>query len=52
MTDAPNTEDKYVTDALAKGRPEEPCECVCGCELHTYPDDDRCIWCQEGDHAE
>lgn len=42
----------YLEDALRRGRPAEPCECdECDCELHTYPEDDRCAWCREGDHG-
>jgi len=41
----------YRETALERGRPTDPCECeTCECELHTYPEDDCCIWCQNGDH--
>lgn len=43
--------DPYVSAALSAGRPVEPCECGCGCDLHTYPDDDRCVWCRNDQHS-
>lgn len=37
---------------LVRGRPEDPCDCAhCDCDLHTYPDDDVCVWCRNDDHG-
>lgn len=44
--------DPYVSAALSAGRPAEPCECGCVCDLHTYWDDDRCVWCRNDQHAD
>lgn len=44
--------DTYRESALTRGRPSGPCGCEdCDCELHTYPDDECCIWCRNGDHG-
>lgn len=44
--------DAYLEAALDRGRPADSCECAdCTCPLHTYPGDDACIWCRNGDHA-
>jgi hypothetical protein len=51
MSDEPLS-DTYRQTALERGRPEDPCECDCGCPLHTYPEDTQCIWCREGDHVQ
>lgn len=44
-------DDPYRDEALKRGRPTGACECDCNCPLHTYPSDDRCVWCRNGDHA-
>jgi len=39
-------------DPLEQGRPRSSCQCTeCTCPLHTYPGDDRCVWCRHGDHG-
>lgn len=42
----------YEIRATERGRPDEHCECDdCDCSLHTYPEDDDCVWCRNGDHG-
>jgi len=41
----------YVTEALRLGRPDVPCPCEeCECQLHSYRDDEACVWCRNGKH--
>jgi hypothetical protein len=46
------THDEFYTAAQgASGRPEDDCECEeCDCPLHTYEDDDVCVWCRNDSH--
>jgi len=52
--DLPTSKDERDTHrdvALKRGRPTDGCECgECDCELHTYPDNERCIWCRNESH--
>lgn len=42
----------YGQLALERGRPTDRCGCGrCECYLHTYPEDDVCVWCRNGQHA-
>lgn len=42
----------YEEILLSRGRPISVCGCDdCVCRLHTFPRDDRCVWCRNDVHG-